>query len=429
MEKNPRGNIYAKNGYYYARISYYVDGKRKTKDKATGVAVDKSSKRKSNKQERAALQIMHELLTKFAVPGTNSEPNIREQLFKDTAQAWLEHQRGSKAPGTISSYSYIVRDIVLYFDTITPVRTADLTTTQVETYLTWERNRRQPNYTGEYKVSSQYIDGSGIENTVHHRYTVLRSILQYAKREGIVNRNVASKRDCQIDVPRPQRQEFPVLNANEAKNLIDALDTEPLWFKTAVILGLFLGLRRSEIIGLHFSDIDWERNTLTVRRTATQQTINKKNTVIVKPYTKNKKPKVFTLSTQLHELLWTLYEEQQNNKTQFGKSYDTTWNNHLILYADGKLISPNTLTRIFGRFIDKHGYKDIRFHDLRHSCASILYENGTDLKTIQEILGHAQLSTTEMYTHKISDKKAAALAKINDQFLAPIPTKMGEAKN
>ncbi|MBR1972422.1 MAG: hypothetical protein IKA16_03165 [Oscillospiraceae bacterium] len=157
MEKNPRGNIYAKNGYYYARISYYVDGKRKTKDKATGVAVDKSSKRKSNKQERAALQIMHELLTKFAVPGSNSEPNIREQLFKDTAQAWLEHQRGSKAPGTISSYSYIVRDIVLYFDTITPVRTADLTTTQVETYLTWERNRRQPSMDRNAQVIGQSL--------------------------------------------------------------------------------------------------------------------------------------------------------------------------------------------------------------------------------------------------------------------------------
>lgn len=243
------------------------------------------------------------------------------------------------------------------------------------------------------------------------------------------NTHVASKRDCQINVPKPQRQQFPILDANEAQRLINTLDAEPLWFKTAVILGLFLGLRRSEIIGLQFSDIDWERNTLTVRRTATQQTINNKNTVIVKPYTKNKKPKVFTLSAQIHALLRTLYMEQQSNKIQFGKLYDTTWNNHLICYADGKLISPNTLTRVFGRFIDQHGYKDIRFHDLRHSCASLLYENGTDLKTIQEILGHAQLSTTEMYTHKISDKKTAVLAKMNDQFLAPTPSKKKESYN
>lgn len=197
-------------------------------------------------------------------------------MITDTAKAWLDHLGASKAPGTLSSYAYIVRDITLYFTEVFPVRTVDLTPSHVESYLDWERMRRQPEYTGDYKVRPQRSDGSGIENTVKHRHTTLRSILQYAKREGIVSRNVASLHDCQLSVPKPQRQLFPVLNYEEANTLILALINEPHWFRATVLLGLLLGLRRSEIIGLRFSDIDWATGTISVRRTVTQQTLNNK---------------------------------------------------------------------------------------------------------------------------------------------------------
>lgn len=428
-DKPPRGTIYAKNGYYYARISYYIDKKRKTKDKATGIAVDVSSKRKEEKQKRAALQKMNEFLNTFTTSSTLSASDIMEQSIPDTAKAWLEHQKGSKVPGTIAGYTYSVKDITLYFTEILPIRTVDLTSSQVETYLAWERSRRQPNYNGKYKVISRSQGGSGIENTVDHRYKALCSILQYAKREGIVSRNVASKRDCQISTPQPQRQEFPVLTRKEATELLESLNSEAQWFRVAVTLGLLIGLRRSEIIGLHISDIDWNANKLTISRTITQQTINHKNTVTVKPFTKNKRPKVFSLTKQLIDLLHMLIDENQQYEDQFGSDYDTTWDGYLFRYADGRLISPNTLTRVFGEFIDKHNFKDIRFHDLRHSCASILYANGTDLMTIQEVLGHAQLTTTISYTHKISDRKTSALVQMNDQLLpSTVVSKQEEKK-
>lgn len=91
----------------------------------------------------------------------------------------------------------------------------------------------------------------------------------------------------------------------------------------------------------------------------------------------------------------------------------------MIRYEDGKLVSPNVVTQHFSRFIQKHNFKAVRFHDLRHSCASILYANGTDIRTIQEILGHAHLSTTTMYTHTLTDRKSAALSKMHGQFVVP----------
>lgn len=297
------------------------------------------------------------------------------------------------------------------------MQTAELTTSQVEAYLAWERMCRQPGYVGAYKVPALYVDGSGIENTVFHRYTVLRAVLQYAKREGIVTRNVASKRDCQIDIPNPQRQEFAVLNVEEARKLLCELDHEPLWFSAAIMLGLLLGLRRSEVIGLRDSDVDWENHILTVRRTVTQQTIGGHNTVTVKPYTKNRQPKTFVIVDNLIDLLRKLQCEHTQNEKLFGNGYVRDWDGYMMRYNDGQLISPNALTRSFSQFIEKHGFKKVRYHDLRHSCASILYANGTDIMTIQEVLGHAQLSTTLMYTHKLSDRKTSALAQMNAQFL------------
>lgn len=103
--------------------------------------------------------------------------------------------------------------------------------------------------------------------------------------------------------------------------------------------------------------------------------------------------------------------------------------NHIMCYEDGELISPNTLTNVFRRFEEKHGIKKIRYHDLRHSCASILYANGTDLMTIQEVLGHTQLTTTLLYTHKIDDKKKYALAHMHNQFLGAQSQEMEKKEN
>ena len=417
--KVPRGTIYTKNSYYYSRISYYVDGKRKTKGQATGITIDNSSKRKSDRQERAALRIMQENLDEFIAQQIRNELPARNQMITDTAQAWLTHTCKSKAPGTIASYTNIVRDITLYF-TEHPVRTTDLTSSQVEAYLDWERQRRQPNYSGENKVQARFTDGSGIENTVHHRYTVLRSILQYAVRERIIDRNVASKRDAHIQPPSPQRQEFDVLSQTEALELIQHLAQEPLWFQISVLLGLLLGLRRSEIVGIRLSDINWDINTLTIHRTATQQTLNHKTSITIKPFTKNRRPKVLSLSCELCNSLIYYISEQQKCQDDFGPGYQHNWDEYLMRYPDGKLVPPNTITQHFQIFLRKHNLKKIRFHDLRHSCASILFASGVDILTIQEILGHAQLTTTILYTHQISSNKSKALTAMSNQFLPPV---------
>lgn len=184
----------------------------------------------------------------------------------------------------------------------------------------------------------------------------------------------------------------------------------------AVTIALLLGLRRSEIVGLRECDVDWESGGITVCHTVTQQTIDKKNDLSPKPFTKNRKAKLLPMVEPIRSLLQELIQENHRNARIFGEDYDKTWDGYIFRYADGKLIMPNAMTNAFKRFVDENHFKDIRLHDLRHSCASILFANDTDLLTIQEILGHAQLTTTITYTHKISEKKSLVLTAMSEQL-------------
>lgn len=330
----------------------------------------------------------------FVIPGEEKEINHQEEMFADAVERWLQHQKGALAASTMAGYQYYANDVMLFFREICPVRTVDLTSSMVEQYQNWERARRQTGYTGDYKKKTKFNDGSGIENTVKHRSTLIRSVLQDIKREGIVDRNVASSRDSRVNLPSPQRNEFPVLSKSEAEQLIKLLENEELWFKAAVLMALIWGLRRSEIIGLQVRAVDWELGQVVVDHTVTQQTLEGKNSITAKPFTKNKRAKCFDIIAPIDQVLKELIEEHKKNAIVFGEGYDHHWDGYLMRYADGKLVTPNALTSAFEKFIKKNGIKHIRLHDLRHSCASLLYANGADLLTIQEILGHAQLTTT-----------------------------------
>ena len=115
-----------------------------------------------------------------------------------------------------------------------------------------------------------------------------------------------------------------------------------------------------------------------------------------------------------------MVQEQKQYRESFGKDYDTKWEGYLMRHPDGKLIKPNLLTNTFSRFAQKTELPSSRLHDLRHSCASILYASGVDLLTIQEILGHSQLSTTLMYTHNANDKKDKAVHHMAKRFLGNV---------
>ena len=410
------GFVFTKNDYYYIRVYYYVGKTRKQKDVSTGIRVGDPDSRAGKRAKSEAEMKRAEVLRTFTIPGNNCE-KPEDLTFANTVRTWLERQRGLKAPSTIAGYTYCANDVITYFTEICPVRTADLTSTMVEDYQAWERMRRQPTYTGAYAVQSKFADGSGVENTIRHRTTLIRSVLQHAKRADIVVRNVASTRDCQVELPKAMRHVFPVLTERESRALMRATKNAPVWFRLVVLLAVLFGLRRSEICGLCEEDIDWENSTVTIRRTVTQQTIDGKNVITSRPFTKNRRSKTFGLPKPVIDELLAMIEENRENERKFGKSYCHEWDGYVFRYPDGKLISPNMVTNRFMAFSKEVGLKTTRLHDMRHSCATILLGMGVDIKTVQDIMGHADLSSTMVYLHFLPQRKTAAISGLCDAVI------------
>ena len=177
-----------------------------------------------------------------------------------------------------------------------------------------------------------------------------------------------------------------------------------------IMLAAFYGLRRSEVLGLRWDAIDFDKKTITIKHTVTQTNLDGKRVIIEKDRTKTKSSyRTLPLVKPFEDALLRKREEQEQNRKLCGRSYDKSHLDYINLNEIGKLITPGFLTQHFPIALERNGLRKIRFHDLRHSCASLLYAHGVSLKEIQEWLGHSDISTTSnIYTHLDYSSKVAS---------------------
>lgn len=163
-------------------------------------------------------------------------------------------------------------------------------------------------------------------------------------------------------------------------------------------------------MALKWDAIDFEKKTITICHTVTEVRVNGKRTIIEKDRTKTKSSyRTLPLVKPFEELLLRLKAQQEENKRLCGKMYSKQYDGYIYVNQMGDLVKPGYLTQHFPALLEKHGLRRIRYHDLRHSCASLLYANGVSLKEIQEWLGHSDISTTSnIYTHLDYSSKIAS---------------------
>ena len=379
------GHLTLKNGKYYAVLNYKnAEGQRKTKWISLGLS-EKGNKRKAE-AELARLRAEFE-------PPKEAGDLSSDMLFADYLLEWLEIAKGRLAHATYGAYQGLLKSTIVPYFRKKKLTLRELEARHLQMFYSEMLRRVTP-------------------NTVIHYHAVIHSALKYAVKTDMLIQNVADK------VDRPRKNSFqPVfLSADEMQKMFEALRGTKL--ELPVLVAAFYGLRRGEVVGLKWDAIDFERNTITIKHIVTNAKIDGKCEIVCADRAKTKSSlRSLPLVSNIREKLLALREQQKENRRVCGNCYNKKYDGYVFVDAMGNIFNPRSVTANFGKLLEQNGLRHIRFHDLRHSCASLLLANDVPLKQIQEWLGHSDIGTTaNIYSH-LDYKSKITSANVMDNIL------------
>ena len=299
--------------------------------------------------------------------------------------------RYTVAVPTFASYSTTVKKIIAPYFREKEVTLKNLTAKDIQEFYLSELERVSP-------------------SSVIHYHANIHKALKYAVKIDLIDVNPADK----VERPKKDRYVGSFYDADEVNALFEAAKGSKL--ELPILFGAFYGLRRSEAIGLKWDAIDFDQNTITIRHTVTSCDLDGKRVLVASDTAKTKSSmRTLPLVPFMRERLLALKEEQQENRRLCGRSYIKDYLEYVCVNEIGDLIKPHYVTESFPKLLKAKGMRQIRYHDLRHSCASLLLANGVPMKQIQEWLGHSDFSTTaNIYAHlDYSSKLTSADAMLN----------------
>ncbi|WHX28467.1 site-specific integrase [Brevibacillus agri] len=344
------GHLQEKKGYFYIVLNYKDEcGKRKNKWISTGLSV------KGNKKKAEALLI--EARKNFEVPQQVDQEN---PLFSDFMLQWLEMMKHRIEITTYASYSNAIKGRIAPYFKEKGIRLKELQPKPIQDYYQYE------------------LEVRGVTaNTVIHYHANIRKALQYAFKTDMIPSNPADK------VERPKKINLSaVFNKEEMNRLFDAVKGDPI--ELTVLLAAFYGLRRSEVVGLKWDAIDFKNKTITIQHTVIETSVEGKLIIVEKDRTKNKSShRSLPLVAAFEELLLRIKKQQEQDRYLYKDSYCTDYLDYIYLDKLGHRIKPGYIMQLFPIVLSRHNLRPIRYHDLRHSCGSLLLANGVSMKEIQ----------------------------------------------
>ncbi len=242
-------------------------------------------------------------------------------------------------------------------------------------------------------------------NTVRGYHRLISSILSKAVKWGYIPFNPA----VNAELPKLETKEAAHLDEAEARRLLQLLQNEPIKYRAAITFDLLSGLRRGELLGLRWSDVGFENETITIVQTSSYA----KGKGVYTDTPKNKTSSRPLKLSRSAFLVLREYQEWQNKQRDLCGDRWKDADRRVFTTDEGAPIHPDALSKWFRNFADKCGFTDVHIHSLRHTYASLMISEGTPLVVVSRRLGHAQVSTTaNIYAHVIqsADEKAAQIS-------------------
>lgn len=362
------GSLQIKNGIYQA--VFYIPGKKKPIWRSTGIRAQRGNKRKAE-------QRMAEILLEFESGLSDKDKTD----FLDYIDTWLNSAKKRVDIVTLEGYkSYIDRHIKPYFRS-KGMKLQDITLHDIEKYY-------------QYKAVSGRLDGKdgGLSyRTIKLHSVVLNLIFNEAMRNSLIKENPCKYAQIPSDVKKSEKQ-LNFYTKEQCKALLELTKDTALY--DMIYITFVYGLRRSELLGLKWDAVDFDNNTITIKHTVVLQ-----NKVVSKDKTKNNTSnRTYPLLDDVRDILLKLLARQKEYKELFKSCYNDT--DYIFTKPDGKQYYPSYPSHTLAKVLKKNNLTHIRWHDLRHSCASMLLLKGWQMKEISDWLGHASIQTTsDIYAH------------------------------
>lgn len=381
MKRNARGEGKIKkrsDGRFEARVmlGYGSDGKE----------IRKSVYGKTREEAR---QKRRELLVKHESGRLIEAPRIK---FEDWLNDWLEkHAKVRTEITTWENYDSVAKNHII--PAIGKITLAKLTTKHL-----------QDMYTAKLVEGRKRGKGGLSPTTVRRMHHVCRASLNQAIKQGLLDRNVA----LAVSLPKMKRVEKVPLSREQIRPFLKAAETERLY--AAFYLLIATGMRRGEVLGLRWSDVDMDRGILFVRQSL-RKTNTQKQQFCAPKTAKSKRPLPIGKS-----VVGVLKQHQAKQAVEVEKAGEKYCNYNLIFCReDGYPLYPDVLNGIMARVLRKANIPHTRVHDLRHTFTTLQAQGGTPIKTIQDLLGHTTpRMTLEIYTHAVPEAMEKAVNTIED---------------
>ena len=348
-------------------------------------------------QVSISINLPEDMLDKITLEDLTKE-QIENLLFADYLKLYLPYTRKRKKPiedTTYAGYEGNIRNPIGPYFRKQGIKLKDLCARDIQDF---------------YDIQFQRVTA----NTVIHYHAIIRLALCFARKKGWISENPIE------EVDKPEKNHFvgKFYSAEEYAQLLQISKNTNL--EVPVLMGGFYGLRRSECVGLRWSAIDFDNNIFYINHTVTTPRVNGKVKIVAKDRAKTKSSMAaMPLEPSIAARLLEIKERQEMYQKKFKRSYSKEWLDYVMVDELGGLILPNSVTSSFKNLLIKNNLRVIRFHDLRHTSASLLInkgrKNGITLKDVQMWLRHSDYSTTaNIYAHLDASAKAVSLEVMSD---------------
>ena len=374
------GSLQEKYNTWYAVINLRDEnGKRKQKWIPTGYSVKGNKKR--------AAEILKAKIKEFESKNISFFTDI---TLADYFKMWLKQIEKEVRPNTFRNYKGNMENHIIPYFECKRIKLQDLKPDDLTKY---------------YEYEHEHTELSG--RTLKHHHQNISKALNDAISKGYISFNPASY----AKTVKEERFNAEFLNNNQIDELLSLVENLPI--KLAVELCCIYGFRRSEVLGLKWQNIDFENESIRVCETLQQSTKAISGTTNYTDDTKTESSnRTMPMTKKARRLLQEQRERQKQNKDLLGDYYIE--NDYVCTFDNGKVITPNYLSKSFHKVIVNSDLPQVRLHDLRHSSASNLLAQGFSVVQVAEWLGHSETTTTlKFYAHADKSSKMAIANALN----------------